>query len=163
MSPLAGQARGGTLDEMSRDLSADASAKGICLLVADDDHKVRTLCAALLTEAKGIETVVTAADGVEAVELARQRRLELAVLDLNMPRLDGIGAALALRALQPWMRIALHSSDPESLGGRAAGLGLQLFDKVDFDRLVEWVERQATGDASVCVRQSRASSTSPAM
>jgi hypothetical protein len=40
------------------------------------------------------------------------------------------------------MGIALHSFDPESLRARASGLGLPLFDKVDFERLIAWVERQ---------------------
>jgi hypothetical protein len=90
-----------------------------------------------------VASVVEAEDGAEAVELARERHFDVAVLDMNMPRLDGIEAALRLRALQPSLQIALHSSDPELLRRRAAGLELPLFDKLDFDRLLAWVERQA--------------------
>jgi hypothetical protein len=70
------------------------------------------------------------------------------VLDLNMPRLDGVEAALRLCSLEPSPRIALHSSDPELLRQRAAGLEFPLFDKADFERLLEWVERQATDRAA---------------
>src|SRR5688572_10302853 len=116
---------------------------GACLLVADDDPGVLTMFATLLRATAGVTSVVEAKDGAAAVGLARRRRLDIAVLDMNMPRLDGIEAALRLRAMQPSLQIALHSSDPELLRRRAAGLGLPLFDKVDFDRLLAWVERQA--------------------
>lgn len=98
--------------------------------------------ATLLRAADGVGAVMEAEDGAEAVDLARQRRLDVAVLDLNMPRLDGVEAALLLLALQPSLQIALHSSDPELLRQRAAGLELPLFDKLDLDRLLAWVERQ---------------------
>jgi DNA-binding response OmpR family regulator len=66
------------------------------------------------------------------------------VLDLNMPRLNGIDTAVRLRSLQPPLQIALHSSDPELLRQRAAVLDLPLFDKLDFDQLIAWVQRHAT-------------------
>jgi CheY-like chemotaxis protein len=89
----------------SRDLPADAPTTGIRLLVADDDDRVRSLFAALLREAAGVASVIEATDGIEAVELGRAHRPELAILDLKMPRL---AAALALLALQPAMQIALQ-------------------------------------------------------
>jgi hypothetical protein len=67
---------------------------------------------------------------------------------MNMPRLDGIEAARRLRALQPTLPVALHSSDPELLRQRAAGLELPLFDKIEFDRLLSWVEQQAKAAAA---------------
>jgi CheY-like chemotaxis protein len=125
------------------DAPADVPATGARLLVADDDTGVRTMLARLLRATAGVTSVIEAEDGSEAVELARERRLDIAVLDLNMPGLDGVEAALRLRALQPSLQIALHSSDPELLRQRAVGLELPLFDKLDFDRLLAWVERQA--------------------
>lgn len=103
--------------------------------------------ATLLGEVTGVAAVIQAKDGVEAVELGREQRLQVAVLDLNMPRLDGIAAALRLGALQPSLRIALQSSDPELLRERAAGLELPLFDKLEFDRLLDCVGRQAAGSS----------------
>ena len=129
------------------DAPTDGPATGARVLVADDDERVRAMFATLLRATAGVVSVIEAQDGAEAVEVARERRLDIAVLDLNMPRADGVEAALRLRALQPSLHIALYSSDPELLGQRAAGLALPLFDKVDFDRLRAWVERQAQ-DAS---------------
>jgi CheY-like chemotaxis protein len=117
------------------------------LLVADDDGGIRSPSATLLGEVTGVAGVIQAKDGVEAVELGREQRLQVAVLDLNMPRLDGIAAAFRLGALQPSLRIALQSSDPELLRERAAGLELPLFDKLEFDRLLDWVGRQAAGSS----------------
>jgi CheY-like chemotaxis protein len=128
---------------MNRDAPADVPRRGVRLLLADDDAGVRALIAALLREAPGIGLVVQAEDGTEALALADAYLIDVAVLDMNMPRLDGIEAARRLRALRPTMPIALQSSDIEQLSRRAADLGLPLFDKVDFDALLAWVEKQA--------------------
>ncbi|MEJ7784070.1 MAG: response regulator transcription factor [Solirubrobacteraceae bacterium] len=114
------------------------------MLVADDYPSVRTLFGTLLLATPGVVSVLEAEDGAEAVQVGRERRVDVAVLDLNMPRLDGIEAARLLLKLQPSMRVALQSSDAHGLRARASGLGWPLFDKLEFDSLVEWVERQAT-------------------
>src|SRR5438876_1950833 len=113
------------------------------VLVADDDRAVRAKFVALLGDANGIASTLEAADGAEAVQVGLQLRPEIAVLDLNMPRLSGVEAAQTLTALRPSMRIALQSSDPDSLRAQADGLGLPLFDKLECERLVHWVEAQA--------------------
>ena len=141
----------------TRNRSAHATKTGIRLLVADDDERVRSLFAALLGEAAGVASVIQAKDGAEAVELGRMHSPEVAVLDLKMPQLDGADAALSLRALQPAMQIALHSSDPDLLRDRASGLGLPLFDKAEFERLLDWVEQAANSalDSPVTPRARR--------
>lgn len=133
---------------MTTDAPADIPASGVRLLLADDDAHVRTMLATLLRAAAGVGWVVEAGDGTEALALAIGGRLDVAVLDMNMPRLDGIEAARRLRALQPTLPIALQSSDPELLRQRAVGLQLPLFDKIDFDRLLAWVEEQAKAAAA---------------
>jgi CheY-like chemotaxis protein len=116
---------------------------GIRVLVADDDAGVRSLLRTLLGTVEGVSSVLAVEDGAQAVQVARGVRIDVAVLDLNMPRLDGVEAARMLLALQPSMRIALHSSDPHDLHARAHGLKLPLRDKLDVDSLLEWVESQA--------------------
>jgi CheY-like chemotaxis protein len=113
------------------------------VLVADDDKGVRSHFVSLLGDANGIVSILEAEDGAEAVQLGLQLLPEIAVLDLNMPRLSGVEAAQTLRELQPSMRIALQSSDPDDLRARAGGLALPLFDKLECERLVHWVETQA--------------------
>ena len=113
------------------------------MLVADDDDTMRSLYSTLLRGAAGVSSLVDASDGLEAVRIARKARCQIAVLDFNMPRLDGVEAALRLRRERPSTRVVVHSADPSGLEKRAAGLGLAVFDKLDFERLVAWVERQA--------------------
>jgi CheY-like chemotaxis protein len=131
---------------MRSELSDNACSPAVTrvrVLVAEDDRAVRAHFVALLGNANGIASTLEAADGAEAVQVGLQLRPEIAVLDLNMPRLSGVEAAQTLTALRPSMRIALQSSDPDSLHAQAGGLGLPLFDKLECERLVHWVETQA--------------------
>jgi CheY-like chemotaxis protein len=66
------------------------------ILVADDRATSRELIRTVL-EGCGY-AVYEAADGLEAVELARQARPDLLILDLQMPKLDGMGVLAELRA-----------------------------------------------------------------
>ena len=120
-----------------------ASSPAVRVLVADDDESQRILYGSLVLGLPGVTSVVAAQDGVEAIRVAGTFALHVAILDLNMPRLDGVEAALRLSATQPSLRIALHSSDPDELRQRAHGLGLPLFGKLEVDRLAEWIEDEA--------------------
>ena len=62
------------------------------ILIAEDETLIRLDLRELLEEA-GFEICGEARDGMEAVDLARAERPDLAVLDVKMPRLDGIEAA----------------------------------------------------------------------
>lgn len=66
------------------------------VLVADDDEDILTLVAFRL-EREGYE-ILRARNGEEALELARRRTPSLAVLDVTMPKLDGLAVTRALRA-----------------------------------------------------------------
>jgi CheY-like chemotaxis protein len=113
------------------------------LLVADDDARMRSLVAACVRDViDGLE-VLEAEDGADAVRLGLQRRPDLALLDVGMPRLDGIDAAVTLLGLQPYLRVALHSADPSPHRARAREHRLPLFDKLELDRAVRWLELHA--------------------
>jgi DNA-binding NarL/FixJ family response regulator len=66
------------------------------VLVADDQEIVRTGLAMILGAQEGIEVVATAVDGQDAVEQARSLRPDVCLLDIRMPRLNGIEATRAL-------------------------------------------------------------------
>jgi CheY-like chemotaxis protein len=131
-----------------RSVDTATSGSEVRVLIAEDDAALRTLYVCLFEEIPGVQSVVEAQDGAEAVAIAAEVPLEVAVLDFNMPLLNGVDAALRMGALQPSLRIALHSSDPSALRDRAHGLGLPLFDKLHGDRLTAWVEEQAAWWAS---------------
>jgi DNA-binding NarL/FixJ family response regulator len=66
------------------------------VLVADDQEIVRTGLAMILGAQDGIEVVATAVDGQDAVEQARRLRPDVCLLDIRMPRMNGIEATRAL-------------------------------------------------------------------
>ena len=73
----------------------------IRVVVADDEGIVRTGVRAILASDPGIEVVAEAADGREAVELVRRHSPDVVLLDIRMPRLDGLGALDELRSRAP--------------------------------------------------------------
>lgn len=73
----------------------------IRVLLADDEAMIRAGVAAILSADDGIEVVAEAGDGREAVEQARRTRPDVALLDIRMPRLDGLAAAEEIRTLVP--------------------------------------------------------------
>ena len=79
----------------------------IRILLADDQHLVRGALAALLGRQEDFEVVASAADGVEAVAAAVELRPDVALLDIEMPRLDGISATAAIRVKAPTVRVMI--------------------------------------------------------
>lgn len=73
----------------------------IRLLIADDENLIRSALAALLAMEDDLQVVAQAASGDEALAMARGHRPDVAVLDLQMPGLDGIAVAEELRGSLP--------------------------------------------------------------
>jgi DNA-binding NarL/FixJ family response regulator len=71
------------------------------VLVADDHRQFREALVALL-ELDGFEVVGQAADGADAVALAKQVRPDVVVMDLSMPVLNGLDATRLVRDALPW-------------------------------------------------------------
>jgi len=81
------------------------STAPIRLLLADDQALVRGALAALLNLEPDLEVVGEVGRGDEVVPLARQTRPDVALLDVEMPGLDGIAATVELRAALPSCRV----------------------------------------------------------
>jgi len=80
---------------------AHARREPIRILVADDSVTMRNALVALLAQEQDLRIVGEARDGVEAVEKARELRPDVITMDVNMPRLDGLGATAAIMAESP--------------------------------------------------------------
>lgn len=85
-------------DDALVDAEIDSNSRTARLLVVDD-HAVNRQVATLMLEAAGFE-VVTAENGALAVELVRDGRFDLVLMDLHMPVMDGLSACRAIRALE---------------------------------------------------------------
>jgi two-component system response regulator DesR len=79
----------------------------IRVLLADDQSLVRGALAALLSLEPDLEVVAEVGRGDEVVEAARRSAAEVALLDVEMPGLDGIAAAAALHSEVPSVRVAI--------------------------------------------------------
>ncbi|WP_030666573.1 response regulator transcription factor [Streptomyces rimosus] len=117
----------------------------IRMLVADDDSLVRLALTDILGDAPGITVVAEAADGAEAVELARAHRIDVALMDIRMPRLDGIAATERLRGLpEPPEVVVLTTFDLDqyvydALTAGASGFLLKDSDPAEIIRAVRVV------------------------
>ena len=111
------------------------------MVIAEDEALIRLDLREMLEEA-GFEVVAEAADGETAVALVAEHRPDLAVLDVKMPRLDGISAAeqIAARRLAPVVMLTAFSQRDLVERARAAGAMAYLvkpFTKADLVPAVE--------------------------
>ena len=93
------------------------------ILIAEDETIIRLDLRDLLERA-GFEVCAEARDGVEAVELARVERPDLALLDVKMPRLDGIDAARRILDERPIPIVMVTAYGEEELVARAVEAGV---------------------------------------
>jgi AmiR/NasT family two-component response regulator len=93
------------------------------ILVAEDETIIRLDLKELLEQA-GFEVCAEARDGEEAVALAASEQPDLAVLDVKMPRLDGIEAAKRILAERPIPIVMLTAYGQEDLVARAVEAGV---------------------------------------
>jgi DNA-binding NarL/FixJ family response regulator len=119
------------------------------ILLADDHALVRHGLRMVLNDAPDMEVVAEAGDGVEAVELGLREDVDLAVLDVMMPRLTGLQAAAELSHQRTELRLlmlSMHDSEQylfEAL--RAGASGYVLKTAADRD-LVEAVRAAMRGE-----------------
>ena len=101
------------------------------LLLADDHAMVRRGLRLVLDAEPDLRVVAEAGDGLEALEAARQTELDLAILDVSMPRMTGLQVAAEIATLRPDLRVlmlSMHESEQylfEALKAGASGYVLK--------------------------------------
>jgi DNA-binding NarL/FixJ family response regulator len=124
----------------------------IRVLLADDQRVVREGLGTLLGLLDGIELVGTAADGEEAIALAARHEPDVVLMDLRMPRVDGIEAIrrLAERGERPrTIALTTYADDASVLGALRAGARGYLTKDAGAEEIRAAVEAVHRGDAAL--------------
>ncbi|MEV6975575.1 response regulator transcription factor [Kitasatospora sp. NPDC093806] len=123
----------------------------IRVLLVDDQPLIRTGLRVLIADTPDLEVVGEAADGAEAVELARALRPDVAVMDIRMPGMDGIEATrriVANRAAATRVLVLTTFDDDEYVyGALRAGASGFLVKDMALESILDGIRVVAAGDA----------------
>jgi DNA-binding NarL/FixJ family response regulator len=122
----------------------------IRVVIADDQSLVRTGLRTVLESEPDIEVVGEAADGAQAVELCQARQADVVLMDVRMPRLDGLAAARRLNELGSGTKVVMLTTfdlDEYVYDALRAGASGFLLKDATSDQLVAAVRIAADGDA----------------
>lgn len=140
-------------------MSNDVAPPIIRILIADD-HPVflRGLCMLLELRAERIKIVGAATTGTEAVRIAQCEPVDVALLDIRMPGLDGVEAARTIRAHNPSIRVVILTTFDERelvYGALDAGVSGYLLKDAPVDEIVDAIEMAFKGRLLLSTRAAR--------
>jgi DNA-binding NarL/FixJ family response regulator len=124
----------------------------IRLILADDHEVVRAGLEGMLASQPDFETVGQAADGEEALRLAVALRPDVVLMDLRMPRMDGVEAITRIKEQQPEIHILVlttYDTDADILRAVEAGATGYLLKDTPREELFRAVRAAARGEAAL--------------
>ena len=136
-----------TSDEKNKPSSA--KKKRIRILIADDHTVVREGLVSLVKRKSDMVIVAEASNGREAVDLWKEHRPDVALLDLRMPELDGVSAIKEIRELDPNAHIVVlttYDGDEDIYRAVKAGAKAYLLKDTARDALVDCVRKVNAGE-----------------
>ncbi|MBL1093722.1 MULTISPECIES: response regulator transcription factor [Streptomyces] len=122
------------------------------VVVADDQTVVREGIVMLLGLLPGIEVVGSAADGEEAVQLVALHAPDVVLMDLRMPRCDGVEATRRIRAEHPGTQVVVlttYADDDSLFPALQAGARGYLTKDADGDEIVRAIDDVLSGEAGL--------------
>jgi DNA-binding NarL/FixJ family response regulator len=122
----------------------------IRILVVDDHEFVRTTVSSVLREAKEFDVVATCADGLAALAVAERTELDVVLMDLSMPGMDGVEATRRMVARRPGVRVVIFTSNINGHQVRqalAAGAVSCVYKSAQITELVRAVRDAANAEA----------------
>jgi DNA-binding NarL/FixJ family response regulator len=126
----------------------------IGVLIADDHSVVREGLALLIGRKADMTVVAEASNGREAVDLWKEHRPDVTLLDLRMPELEGVGAIKEIRAVDEKARIIVLTTfdgDEDIYGAIQAGAKGYLLKDVPSEALMDCIRRVHAGETCVPV------------
>jgi NarL family two-component system response regulator LiaR len=118
------------------------------ILIADDERLFRQSLRVLLETARDLKVVAEAADGQEAVVKARETTPDIALLDVRMPKMDGIKAAKLISSVSPRTKIlmlSIHDDDGKIVSAIKAGARGYILKDTDRDEFIQIVRHTHAG------------------
>ena len=124
---------------MNQQSSIEKPIEKIRILVAEDETIIRLDLVEMLTEA-GYEVIAQAENGAVAIELAKEHKPDLAILDVKMPEVDGITAAEQIISISPVLMLTAFSQRELIERARDAGVMAYVVKPFSINDLVPAIE-----------------------
>ena len=124
----------------------------IRILIVDDHNIVRQGLAALLKTVPGFEVAAEASDGEQAVELFRKHKPDVTLMDLRLPKLNGVEAITRIREGVPGARIVVLTTfdgDEDIYRALQAGAKGYLLKGMDLEELTDTIRAVHAGKAKI--------------
>jgi DNA-binding NarL/FixJ family response regulator len=135
-----------------RSKSTSRNGNQIRLLIADDHALILEGLAATIGRQEDIAVVARAANGREAVDLWKAQRPDVALLDLRMPQLNGVGVIREIRDLDGSARVVVHTTyntDEEIYHAVKAGAKAYLLKDAPLEELLNVIRKVHAGETCI--------------